>query len=90
MYAQSFPSCRVGARREAVNVDATLAEDSATVVLGHPLNPNIKFSGRSWKSRKDDPDPDVGYYLALGRALEAMGRDLQRQAWRRVHDKESK
>lgn len=80
----------IGGRQEVVYVDATLAADSATVVLSHPVEPQVKFSGRSWKSGEDDPDPAVGYNLALGRALEAMGRDLQRQAWRRVHDKESK
>lgn len=79
----------VGTRREEIRVTAVVAPDAATVLLS-PTETTVEqpHTGRAWKSPSDDPDPEVGYRMALGRALESMGRDLQRQAWRAIHDKE--
>lgn len=81
---------RTGLVKADLLIRAVVAEDAATVAVDHPDYLDRTYTGRAWKSRDDAPDPGIGYDLALGRALEAMGRDLQRRAWRSVQNKESR
>lgn len=78
---------RTGLRKTDLLIEAVVAEDAATVEVDHL---GLSCTGRAWKSSEDSPDPEIGYDLALGRALETMGRDLQRKAWRSIQDKESR
>lgn len=63
-----------------------LQSKNATVVtvFARGLGQRIDVSGESYRRSSDKFDPMVGYELAYGRALEALGRKFQKRAWARV------
>lgn len=63
-----------------------LQSKNATVVtlFARGLGQRVDVSGESYRRSSDRFDPMVGFELAYGRALEALGRKFQKRAWARV------
>lgn len=66
--------------------NATIVE----LIIGMPdeRQPMRTFSGTARRDPRDRPDPDIGYKLALGRALRTAARTLLKEANAAVREQE--
>lgn len=60
----------------------TVVAQVATKLPSRPVI--VKATGSSRKSDEDDYNESIGTAFAIGRALERLGKEMQKQAWRDV------
>jgi len=75
-----------------VELQNELQSDTATIVeIGVAVGGRVKtFVGTARRDPHDKPNPNVGYQLALGRALRSAGRALLKEGNQRVHQEQVK
>jgi hypothetical protein len=76
-----------------VDLANQLQTDTATIVeivVAGPdySQPPLLFTGTSRRDPRDKPNADIGYKLALGRALRAAGRSVLKDANKAVREQE--